>query len=615
MADKDGATGTKLVIVESPAKAKTIGGYLGRGYVVEASIGHIRDLPRNAADVPAKYKGESWARLGVNTEHDFEPLYVVSPDRKQQVTKLKKLVQEADEIYLATDEDREGEAIAWHLVETLNPKIPVRRMVFHEITPSAIAAAVANPREINEQPRRRAGDPAHPRPALRLRGQPGAVEEGAAGAVRGPGAVRRHPDDRRARARTDGVPQRQLLGRRRHLRPGRAEAGRPADVHRDARQRRRHPARHRPRLRPGHRPRPGQRPAPGRGRRAGPGRPARRPRVRRPGRRGEAVPAPSVPAVHDLDAAAGGRPQVPLVRAAGHAHRAAAVRERLHHLYADGLDDAVRDRAHRGPVAGPRAVRRRVRAGRAAPLHAQGEERAGGARGDPAGRRQLPHAGRGRQPRRLRRVPALRADLAAHPRLADGRRGRHDRLDPAGRDVGVRRGGRVHHERPDDHLPRFPARLRRGPRRGRRRARRRGEAAAQAGPRRRPRPAQLRADRAHHVAARALHRAVARQGDGGARRRPAVDVRLDHADDPGPRLRVEEGPGARPDLDRVRGDRAARAALRPARRLRLHRVGRERPRRHRQRRALAHRVADRTSTSATRRPPPPTRSASRRRAG
>jgi DNA topoisomerase-1 len=150
VASRGAQTGTKLVIVESPAKAKTIGGYLGKGYVVEASIGHIRDLPRNAADVPAKYKGESWARLGVNTDEEFEPLYVVSPDRKQQVTKLKGLVKDADELYLATDEDREGEAIAWHLVETLNPKIPVRRMVFHEITPGAIADAVANPREIDE---------------------------------------------------------------------------------------------------------------------------------------------------------------------------------------------------------------------------------------------------------------------------------------------------------------------------------------------------------------------------------------------------------------------------------------------------------------------------------
>ena len=151
MAGRSTKAGTKLVIVESPAKAKTIGGYLGPDYTVEASIGHIRDLPRNAADVPAKYKGLPWARVGVDTENGFEPIYVVSPDRKQQVTKLKGLVKDAAELYLATDEDREGEAIAWHLVETLKPTVPVRRMVFHEITPSAIAAAVANPREIDDQ--------------------------------------------------------------------------------------------------------------------------------------------------------------------------------------------------------------------------------------------------------------------------------------------------------------------------------------------------------------------------------------------------------------------------------------------------------------------------------
>ena len=149
MASRTTKAGTKLVIVESSTKAKMIGGFLGPGYVVEASIGHIRELPPNAAAVPAAYKGQPWARLGVDVDHDFEPLYVVSADRKQQVTKLRSLVKDADELYLATDEDREGEAIAWHLVQTLKPKIPVRRMVFHEITPSAIAAAVANPREID----------------------------------------------------------------------------------------------------------------------------------------------------------------------------------------------------------------------------------------------------------------------------------------------------------------------------------------------------------------------------------------------------------------------------------------------------------------------------------
>jgi DNA topoisomerase-1 len=149
VAAKGAKAGTKLVIVESSTKAKMIGGFLGSGYVVEASIGHIRELPPNAAAVPAQYKGQPWARLGVDVDHDFEPLYVISADRKQQVSKLKSLVKDADEVYLATDEDREGEAIAWHLVETLKPKVPVRRMVFHEITPSAIAAAVASPREID----------------------------------------------------------------------------------------------------------------------------------------------------------------------------------------------------------------------------------------------------------------------------------------------------------------------------------------------------------------------------------------------------------------------------------------------------------------------------------
>nr|PZN45290.1 MAG: type I DNA topoisomerase [Actinomycetota bacterium] len=150
MPAKDGkADGTRLVIVESPAKAKTIAGYLGRGYIVESSIGHIRDLPEKAEDIPEKYKGEPWARLGVNVEHDFEPLYIVNPDKKAQVTKLKQLLKDADELYLATDEDREGEAIAWHLREVLKPKVPVRRMVFHEITPQAIREAVANPRDLN----------------------------------------------------------------------------------------------------------------------------------------------------------------------------------------------------------------------------------------------------------------------------------------------------------------------------------------------------------------------------------------------------------------------------------------------------------------------------------
>jgi len=139
----------RLVIVESPTKARKIAPYLGKGYVVEASVGHIRDLPRGAADVPAKYKGQPWARLGVDVDNDFEPIYVISPGKKETVSELKRLLADADELYLATDPDREGEAIAWHLLETLKPKVPVRRMVFHEITEPAIRAAAADTRELD----------------------------------------------------------------------------------------------------------------------------------------------------------------------------------------------------------------------------------------------------------------------------------------------------------------------------------------------------------------------------------------------------------------------------------------------------------------------------------
>ncbi|WP_422744239.1 type I DNA topoisomerase [Mycobacterium sp. WMMD1722] len=146
-----GGNGTtrRLVIVESPTKARKIAGYLGSNYIVESSRGHIRDLPRAAADVPAKYKSEPWARLGVNVDADFEPLYIVSPDKKGTVSELKDLLKGVDELYLATDGDREGEAIAWHLLETLKPRIPVKRMVFHEITEPAIRAAADHPRDLD----------------------------------------------------------------------------------------------------------------------------------------------------------------------------------------------------------------------------------------------------------------------------------------------------------------------------------------------------------------------------------------------------------------------------------------------------------------------------------
>jgi DNA topoisomerase-1 len=138
------------VIVESPAKARKIASYLGRNFVVESSRGHIRDLPRKAAEVPAKYKGESWSNLGVNVDNGFEPIYIVTPDKKSTVTELKEALKTVDELYLATDGDREGEAIAWHLLEALKPTVPVSRMVFHEITESAIIAAAQNTRPLDQ---------------------------------------------------------------------------------------------------------------------------------------------------------------------------------------------------------------------------------------------------------------------------------------------------------------------------------------------------------------------------------------------------------------------------------------------------------------------------------
>ncbi|HZP71983.1 MAG TPA: type I DNA topoisomerase [Gaiellaceae bacterium] len=143
-------TGKKLVIVESPAKAKTIAGYLGPDFLVESSVGHIRDLPTSAAEIPAKFKDEPWSRLGVDVDHDFKPLYVVDSRKKKVVSDLKAKLKNADELLLATDEDREGEAIAWHLREVLEPKVPVRRMVFHEITRPAIERALTETRDIDD---------------------------------------------------------------------------------------------------------------------------------------------------------------------------------------------------------------------------------------------------------------------------------------------------------------------------------------------------------------------------------------------------------------------------------------------------------------------------------
>ncbi|HEX3599696.1 MAG TPA: type I DNA topoisomerase, partial [Lacipirellulaceae bacterium] len=138
-----------LVIVESPAKAKTIGKFLGAGFTVEASIGHVRDLPQGAAQIPAEFKGEPWSNLGVNVNDNFTPIYIVPPGKSKQIKLLKDKLKGADALYLATDEDREGEAISWHLLEILKPKVPVHRLVFHEITKDAIQAALQSPRDVD----------------------------------------------------------------------------------------------------------------------------------------------------------------------------------------------------------------------------------------------------------------------------------------------------------------------------------------------------------------------------------------------------------------------------------------------------------------------------------
>ncbi|NLX96582.1 MAG: type I DNA topoisomerase [Rhodopirellula sp.] len=151
MAKKTAAgNGKSLVIVESPAKARTISRYLGRDFMIEASIGHIRDLPQGAKEVPEQYKGEDWAYLGVNVKENFDPIYIIPPEKSKQVKKLKTLLKDAAELYLATDEDREGEAISWHLCQVLQPKVPVRRLVFHEITEEAILDSLQHPRQIDE---------------------------------------------------------------------------------------------------------------------------------------------------------------------------------------------------------------------------------------------------------------------------------------------------------------------------------------------------------------------------------------------------------------------------------------------------------------------------------
>ncbi len=476
----------RLVIVESPTKARKIAGYLGSNYIVESSRGHIRDLPRAAADVPAKYKSEPWARLGVNVDADFEPLYIVSPDKKSTVTELKGLLKDVDELYLATDGDREGEAIAWHLLETLKPRIPVKRMVFHEITEPAIRAAAEDPRDLDNdlvdaQETRRILD--------RLYGyevSPGAVEEGRAEAVGGPGAVGGHPHHRAARTRADGVPQRRLLGRRRRAGRQRVRSAQRTPPTFTARARSTSTAGGWPPAATS------TRWAQSEEARRGAG--ARRGQRRRAGRRVCAARSSTVASVEQKPYTR--RPYPPfmtstLQQEAGRklrfsSERTMSIAQRLYEngyitymrtdstTLSESAINAARNQARQlygeeyvHPT--PRQYTRKVK-------NAQEAHEAIRPAGDVVRRPRAQLHARARQ----RRVPALRADLAAHGRLADGRRARHDavaahrrRTASGGQQVVFTASGRT------ITFAGLPEGLRREPRRaGRRRGRRRREPAA-----------------------------------------------------------------------------------------------------------------------------------------
>ena len=576
----------KLVIVESPAKAKTIAGYLGPEYVVESSIGHIRDLPKRASDVP-KEERKRFGALGVDLEDEFKPYYIVDPDKKKVIAGLKSKLKDADELLLATDEDREGEAIAWHIPGAPAEGPDAAHGLPRDHEGRDRGRARAHPRR-STSARRLAGDAADPRPALRLRGLARALEEGDAAAVGRPRPVGGDAARRRARARTDGVRVRRVLGHRGRFR-SRALRGAARSTRREA-------DRAGPRLRPRRAARPEGRPAARRGRCALARRRARGRRLRRPLRRGEAVHPPPGCALHDLDPPAGGVAQAALHGPDDDARRPAAVRARLHHLHAHRLDDAVRDGADGGADAGARAVRPGVRPRCAAALRPQGQERAGGARGDPSCGRAVPPPRRRARRARPRRAGALRARLDAHRRVADGGRPRADRLAPGRRGRGDRRGRRVRCQRHRDHLPRLSSRVRGRPRRGHGRGR--GAAVAAPEGRRRGAARLARAAGPRDLAAGPLHGADARQGAGGLRHRPPLDVRVDPRDDPRPWVCREARPGARADVPGFRRDEAARAALRQARRLRLHGADGGRSRPHCRRRGAEGRLADDGSTGA-----------------
>ena len=429
-----------LVIVESPAKARTIAGFLGRDFIVKASMGHVRDLPA---------KG-----LSVDTENGFKVDYEVNANKKQVIKELRDALRDADELYLATDEDREGEAISWHLLEVLKPRVPVKRMVFHEITEHAIADAVDQWREVDyglvdAQESRRIVD--------RLFGYPVSevcwrkIRTGlSAGRVQSPSVrlvVQRERErmafvaaaywDLEAAFPTDPNFTASLVA----VDGAKVAEGKDFDS-------------------VGQPKRTADLLVLDEAGRARSGRPPRRRRVHGAERRHEAVHVETEASVHHVVTPAGRRKPTAHERAAGDARRARPLRARLHHLHAYGLDDAGRHRARRGTGADPRAVRLGVPPRPAAHVREEVQERAGGPRGHSPRGRGVADAGAAARRAARRRPAPLRADLAAHDRVADARRTRVDgHRATRGHDIG-RRTDRVDRVGPHHHVPRLPRGLR-----------------------------------------------------------------------------------------------------------------------------------------------------------
>ena len=569
----------KLVIVESPAKARTIAGYLGPGYVVESSIGHIRDLPNNAADTPAKIKDKPWGRLAVDVDNEFTPYYVVPRDKKSHITKLKGLLKDADELYLATDEDREGEAIAWHLLDELKPKnIPVHRMVFHEITKPAITAAVENPRDLDmdlveAQEARRILDRLYGyevSPVLWRKVMSGL----SAGRVQSV-ATRLVVDRERERMAFtaasywdiegtfdagSGHDQRMFPARLHSLDEARVARG--SDFGPDGQLKKTSGIVHLDRRRAedlvaGLRDTTYDvRSVEAKPYKRSPYAPFRTTTLQQEASRKLGMSASVTMSVAQRLYENG---FITYMRTDSTTLSSAAIgaaRDQVRELYgAEYLPDS------------PRTYTSKVK-------NAQEAHEAIRPAGDHF--RTPAQTGLSGEQFRLYELIWMRT-VASQMRDAQGQSVsiRFGGAAAGGEDVVFAASGRV------DHLPRLPQGVRRGHRRLRRGPGRPGDAAAAA---RRGRPDHRRVAgrrRPRDQAAGPLHRGHADQGARGPRDRPAVDVRLDHRHHPQPRLRLQEGHGAGAGLARVLGRAAARGPLHPADLLRVHRRDGGRPRRHR----------------------------------